>query len=48
MPTVYLPKHLYDEIIKRHLNVSEFVNKSLDEALKQLKEKQGKGKSPAK
>jgi len=34
MPTIYLSKELYDELIKRGKNVTEFIDKAVTEALK--------------
>jgi len=36
--SVYLHKDLYDEVIDQHLDVNDFVNKTVAEALKSLKE----------
>lgn len=33
MPTIYLGKDLYDEIVKRGEDVAEFVDKAVKEAL---------------
>ena len=45
MPSVYLRKDLYNEIVNQHLDVTDFVNKAVAEALKSLKEKQMRGKA---
>lgn len=34
MPTVYLRKDLYDEIVKKGKQVSEFVNNQIEQILK--------------
>jgi post-segregation antitoxin (ccd killing protein) len=34
MPNVYLRKELYDEIVKRGFDVSEYVNRLVEEALR--------------
>jgi len=34
MPIVYLRKKLYDEIVKRGHDVTDFVNKAVEETLK--------------
>jgi len=39
MPTIYLSKDLYDEIVKRGEDVAEFVNKAVKEALEKKEEK---------
>lgn len=39
MPTIYLSKELYDEIIKRNQDVTEFVDKAVKEALKKKEKK---------
>ncbi len=40
MPTIYLSKELYDELIKRGKNVTEFIDKAVKEALKKEKGKE--------
>lgn len=47
MPTVYLRKELYDEIVKRSEDVSSFVDKAVEKALgeqEREEEKERKGK----
>ena len=39
MPTIYLSKDLYDEMVKRGENVAEFVDKAVKEALKKKEKK---------
>jgi len=39
MPAIYLRKDLYDEIIRQNQDVTEFVNKAIAEAVKELKKK---------
>jgi hypothetical protein len=39
MPNVYLRKGLYDEIVKRGFDVSEYVNRLVEEALRKEVEK---------
>ncbi len=38
MPTIYLRKDLYDEIVKQDRDVSEYVNVTIEAALNPTKE----------
>jgi len=39
MPTIYLSKESYDEIIKRNQDVTQFVDKAVKEMLEKNEEK---------
>ena len=42
MPTIYLAKELYDEMIRRGEDITEFVDKAVKEALKKKEKKSTK------
>lgn len=42
MPTIYLTKELYDEIIKRNQDVTQFVDKAVKEVLEKNEKKSTK------
>lgn len=44
MPTVYLRKELYDEIVKRSEDVSSFVDKAVEKALVEKRPEEKKEK----
>jgi len=42
MPTIYLSKELYDELVKRGKDVTQFIDEAVKEALKKEKEEKEK------
>jgi len=42
MAIIYVRKGLYEEIVRRNEDVTEFVNKAVEEALKKKKKEQKK------